>query len=47
MSRLGSALRRHRALRTELRAELAVRRAMAAAPTVESAHEIAAVASRR
>lgn len=47
MSRLGTALRRHRALRADLRTELAVRRAMAAAPTAESAHEIAAAASRR
>jgi hypothetical protein len=47
MSRLRSTLQRHRAARAGLRTELAVRRAMAAAPTVESAHEIASVASRR
>jgi len=47
MSRFGMALRRRRALRAGLRTEVAVRRAMAAAPTVESAHEIAAAASRR
>lgn len=47
MSRFGTALRRRRAIRADLRTDVAVRRAMAAAPTVESAHEIAAAASRR
>jgi hypothetical protein len=47
MSMLRSTLRRHRAARADLRTELAVRRAMAFAPTVESAHEIAAAAARR
>jgi hypothetical protein len=47
MSRFGTALQRHREVRAQLRTERAVRRAMAAAPSVESAHEIAAVAARR
>jgi hypothetical protein len=47
MSRYSTALQRRRAARASLRSELAVRRAMAAAPTVESAHEIASAASRR
>jgi hypothetical protein len=47
MSRFTTALHRHRAARADLRTELAVRRAMAAAPTVESAHEIASAATRR
>lgn len=47
MSRFGTALRRRRAQRVSLRTELAVRRAMAVAPTAESAHEIASAASRR
>jgi hypothetical protein len=47
MSRFSTALHRHRAVRADLRTELAVRRAMASAPTVESAHEIATAASRR
>jgi len=47
MSGFGTSLRRRRAARASLRSELAVRRAIAAAPTVESAHEIATAASRR
>jgi hypothetical protein len=44
---LRAALARHRAHRTHRRDERALRRAIAAAPTVESAHEIAALAARR
>jgi hypothetical protein len=47
MSRLTTALHRHRAARADLRTERAVRRAMASAPTIESAHEISAAAARR
>jgi hypothetical protein len=51
MSRLNNALARHRALHRELRsgraAERDLRRAIAAAPTVESAHEITALAAHR
>ena len=47
MSRFGTAVQRRREMRAQLRTEMDVRRAMAAAPTVESAHEIAAVAARR
>jgi hypothetical protein len=47
MSRLRSALARHRWMRDRFRAEREIQRALAAAPTVESAHEIAAVAARR
>ena len=41
MSRLSSALRHSQAARTSRRTERALARALAAAPTVESAHEIA------
>jgi hypothetical protein len=47
MSRFSTALHRRRAARADLRTDIAVRRAMASAPTVESAHEIAAAATRR
>jgi hypothetical protein len=47
MSRLSSALHRSQAARTSRRNELALDRALAAAPTVESAHEIATAAARR
>jgi hypothetical protein len=51
MSRLNTALARHRALHRELRAgraaERDIRRAVAAAPTQESAHEISSLAARR
>ena len=46
MSRFSTALRRRRAARAGLRTEVAVRRAMAAAPTTEAAHEIQSAASR-
>jgi len=42
-----TAFSRSRATRRHLREERAVLRALAAAPTVESAHEIASIASRR
>ncbi|UOY02308.1 hypothetical protein [Blastococcus sp. PRF04-17] len=47
MSRLRTALARHRSARAHLREERALARALAAAPTVESAHEIAALSTRR
>ena len=47
MTSLHSALRRRRELRASLRQDRAIERAMAAAPTLESAHEIAALATRR
>ena len=47
MTSVHTALRRHRALRAHLRDDRAIERAMAAAPTHESAHEIAALAARR
>jgi len=47
MSRLSSALRRSQAVRDGRRTERALARALAAAPTVESAHEIATAAARR
>jgi hypothetical protein len=47
MSRLQSAFGRRRAARAHLREERALARALAAAPTIESAHEIAALMSRR
>ena len=47
MSRLGTAVQRSRARRAGLRTERALQRALAAAPTVESAHEIATAAARR
>jgi hypothetical protein len=47
MSRLSLLLRRSRAARAGRRTERALARALAAAPTVESAHEIAAAAARR
>ena len=47
MSRLSSALHRSQAARTSRRTERAVARALAVAPTVESAHEIATIAQRR
>jgi hypothetical protein len=47
MSRLSTTLHRRRAARADLRTEREVRRAMALAPTIESAHEIAAAATRR
>ena len=46
MTRLRTALSRHRAVRAHLREERALQRALAAAPTVESAHEISALMAR-
>jgi hypothetical protein len=47
MSHLKNALARRRSIRVHLREERALAAAMAAAPTAESAHEIAAVTARR
>jgi hypothetical protein len=47
MNRLRTAFTRSHAERVSLRSERAVQRALATAPTVESAHEIAAVLARR
>jgi hypothetical protein len=47
MTDLRTALHRHRSLRARLRDDRAVQRALAAAPTLESAHEIAVLAARR
>jgi hypothetical protein len=47
MTSFRTVLDRHRALRAHLRDDRAVGRAMASAPTLESAHEIAALAARR
>ena len=46
MSRVRTALRRVRDDRAHLRAERALRRALADAPTQESAHENAAISAR-
>ena len=47
MNRLRTALARRRALRARVREERALQPALAAAPTVETAHEITALAARR
>jgi hypothetical protein len=47
MSRIRTALARRRSARAHLREERALASALAAAPTVESAHEIAALTARR
>ena len=47
MTGLRTTLRRRREDRAHLRAERALEQALAAAPTVESAHELAAAAARR
>ena len=47
MTRLRTALTRSRAERASRRQERALQRALAAAPTVESAHEIASLRARR
>ena len=47
MNRFRTALRRSREERTSLRQERSLQRALAAAPTVESAHEIASMRTRR
>ena len=47
MSRLHTTFAARRATRRHLREERALARALASAPTVESAHEIAALTARR
>jgi hypothetical protein len=47
MSRLRTALERYRSTRAHLREERALAEALATAPTVESAHEIATLVARR
>ncbi|SEK67373.1 hypothetical protein SAMN04515665_10482 [Blastococcus sp. DSM 46786] len=47
MTRLRTVLARRHAVRTHLREERAFARALATAPTLESAHEIAALGARR
>jgi hypothetical protein len=47
MSPLRTTLARRRSLRSQHREERALLRAIAAAPTVESAHEIVALAAHR
>jgi hypothetical protein len=47
MTSLRTRLDRHRSLRAHLRQDRALARAVATAPTLESAHEIAALAARR
>ena len=47
MNRLRTTLTRLRAERRHLNEERALQRAAAAAPTLDSAHEIAALATRR
>jgi hypothetical protein len=47
MTSLRTALARRRSIRAHLREERALARAFAAAPTPESAHEIAALIARR
>ena len=47
MTSLRTALARHRTNRAALREERALEHALAAAPTLESAHEIASLAAHR
>jgi hypothetical protein len=47
MTDLRTALARRRTLRAHLREERALQRALGAAPTLDSAHEIAALIARR
>jgi hypothetical protein len=47
MTRLSTVLARRHAERVHLREERAIARALASAPTVESAHEIATLGARR
>jgi hypothetical protein len=47
MSNLRTALARRHEARVHLREERDLRRALAAAPTLESAHEITALSTRR
>ena len=47
MSRLRAAIAEHRRLRARLREDRAFERLLTRAPTVESAHELRAIATRR
>ena len=47
MTTLRTLLARHRTHRTQLREERALVHALASAPTLESAHELAVMATRR
>ena len=47
MTSLRTVLARHRANRTQLREERALEHALAAAPTLESTHELASLAAHR
>jgi hypothetical protein len=47
MTSLHTMFSRRRSLRAHLRDDRAIERAVASAPTLESAHEIAALAARR
>jgi hypothetical protein len=47
MTTLRTVLARHRSHRDQLRNERALGHALATAPTLESAHELAALATRR
>jgi hypothetical protein len=47
MTRLQSLVSRYRAARAHVREERALAHALAAAPTIESAHEISALMTRR
>jgi hypothetical protein len=47
MTTLRTVLARHRSHRDQLRNERALGRALATAPTLEMAHELSAMASRR
>jgi hypothetical protein len=47
MSRLRTTITQHRSARAHLREERALARALSMAPTIESAHEIAALSARR
>lgn len=47
MSRLRTALAEHRRARARLRADRAFEQVLAGAPTVEAAHELRAISTRR
>ena len=47
MTSLRTALARHRSHRAQLREERALEHALASAPTLESAHELASLAAHR
>jgi hypothetical protein len=47
MTRLSTAISHHRSVRAQLRQERALERALSMAPTIESAHELAALSARR